>query len=87
MKTDWSNKDCLIQTCSFCGYKYKEKFYNHPTRYTVDDGFGQEPFMAGVIKFIYEEERGYASSNTVQETVYACPKCGVLQIENEDLVR
>lgn len=83
MKTDRSNKDCLIQICSFCEYKYKEKYRNHPNRYTIDEGFGKEPFKAGVYQFIYMEERDYGPDATRQSTVYACPKCGILQIENE----
>ena len=85
MKTDWSNKDCLIQTCSFCGYKYKEKYHNHPTRYTIDEGFGKVKFKTCINQFIYMEERDYDPDTTVKETVYACPRCGILQIENETL--
>lgn len=83
MKTDWSNKDCIIRTCSFCGYKHKEKYHNHPDPYTTDDGFGKEQFKEGVNQFIYTEERDYGPDATVKETVYACPRCGILQIENE----
>lgn len=83
MKTDWSNKDCLIRTCSFCGYKHKEKYHNHPSRYTIDDGFGKEPFKEGINQFIYMEERDYGPDKTVTDTVYACPRCGILQIEND----
>ncbi len=85
MKTDWTHKDCLIRTCSFCGYKHKEKYYNHPNPYTIDEGFGKKPFKVGENKFVYKEERDYSPNRTVTESVYACPRCGILQIEDEDL--
>ena len=84
MVTDWSDNTCLVRTCSVCGYKHKQKYtHNHPDPYTIDPGFGKEPFKAGVNKFIYMQEQSYGPDCTIQETVYACPRCGVLQIESE----
>lgn len=86
MKIEWNSNE-RIYTCSFCGYKYKEKFYGHPSRYTIDEGFGKEPFKGGINHFIYKEEQDYGPGKTVTATVYACPRCGILQIENETLGR
>lgn len=68
--------------CSNCGYKYKE-YYNSFTPYTETDKttYGDEPFIKGESDFIYQEEAYYAPNRLVKKTIYACPHCGVLQID------
>ena len=82
---NWEEK-YTTYTCAVCGYKHMEKHYDHPDPYTIDPGFGKKPFKQGLNKFIYMQEQSYGPDCTIQETVYACPKCGVLQIESENRV-
>ena len=79
MKVDYENKE-IIYTCGCCGYKYKEKSAGHPTQYITDPGFGREPFKNSTVPFIYKSD--YYRPDT-SLNMYACPKCGVVQIESE----
>ena len=62
--------------CGVCGYKHMIKYSNHPNRYDIDPGYGKKPFKKSENQFIYQTE--FDSLNKV--SVYACPECGVLQI-------
>ena len=87
MKIDynWEEK-YTTYTCTVCGYKHMEKHYGHPDPYTTEPGYGKVPFAKGLNKFFYEEEQDYGPNCTIEATVYACPKCGALQIETSDEV-
>ena len=84
MKIDinFDNKE-TIMSCSMCGYMHKIKHYDHPTLYEIDPGFGKEPFMKSENQFIYQNEYGFGPSKLIKKDVYACPKCGAIQVEFE----
>lgn len=82
---DYDN-NFVEKKCSICGYKYKE--YYRSTRDTWEKreedkrlGFGEEDFICGETEFIFQEEQDYAPPRLCKKIIYACPKCGALQIE------
>ena len=76
MKVEW-NHDEQIEThiCPSCGYRHSKEYKAHGS--TLE---GDKPFieMEGFEFHSTDREYYYPSHNT--HTVYACPKCGVLQI-------
>lgn len=62
-----------LMTCSCCNYSVK--------KYRGTVGYGNEPMIEGTAEFLYEEQVDYAPNRLVKKTVYACPKCGCLQID------
>ena len=85
MKTEFDYKNSTeVSECSVCGYKYK-KYYRECTHQEkendIQNGFGREDFKVGETEFLYLEKVDYAPDRLHGVPVYACPKCGVLQIE------
>lgn len=77
MKVEW-NHDEQIEThvCLGCGYRHSKEYKAHGV--TLE---GDKPFieMEGFEFHSTDKAYYYPSHNT--HTVYACPKCGVLQIQ------
>ena len=72
--------------CGVCGYKHMIKYSNHPDRYSVDPGYGKKPFKEGETQFIFNTGNGeedYRPNVLVKKNIYACPKCGTLQINTD----
>ena len=67
-------------TCGVCGYKHMIKYSSHPDRYSVDPGYGKEPFKKSETPFICSENDGGYYERIEKYPIYACPECGVLQI-------
>jgi protein-arginine kinase activator protein McsA len=67
-------KTCV---CQACGYRHSEEMY-----YTHSTIEGNEPFieMEGFELHSTDRSDGWHPSHNTH-TIYACPKCGVLQIE------
>lgn len=76
--------DCkfILYECTVCKYTHKE-YYNSNTLYTEFDkmAYGKDPFIKGETEFLYQEKMDYGPSRLTKQTVYACPRCGVLQID------
>lgn len=72
---DW-NEDTITCTCPVCGYKHtKEMNY---TQKTIE---GDETFIKMENIELNSTDRSYYYPSHNTHTIYACPKCGVLQIE------
>ena len=84
MKTKFDYTDSSeVRECSVCGYKYKEyyrKYTYEEQRNDIQNGFGEDDFLTGETEFLYTEKIDYAPDRLHKVPVYACPKCGVLQI-------
>ena len=76
--------DYIVRVCSSCGYKHKEKHTMGPDRYVVDPGFGKKEFILGETQFIFEADADYGPRVLRRKNVYACPNCGILQVESEN---
>jgi hypothetical protein len=85
MKTNFNYENSTeVSECSICGYKHKKYYRKHTYEEQQNDissGFGDEEFLTGETEFLYSEKVDYAPDRLVKKIIYACPKCGVLQIE------
>lgn len=77
MKVDYDyNANTITHICSACGYKHTNtRVYNQTTE--GDDEFIE---MEGFELHSTDRSDGWHPSHNTH-TIYACPKCGVLQIE------
>ena len=62
-------------TCQVCGYKYTEE-----TKAYGEIIEGDDPFVEMDI-VLHSDNNSIYYSNHRSHTMYACPKCGVLQIQ------
>ena len=65
----------IVSTCSYCGYKYADTDWKNRS-----DSEGDKPFIEMQESMHSENGRGYYN-NIVSHKIFACPTCGVLQIE------
>jgi rubredoxin len=81
MKSSYDNENnCRVYTCPVCGYVYHE-YYD----YTKSRQNPEEPFIAMAEVLLYDKPRDYAPNELVRLQHYACPKCGILQIDTSDV--
>ena len=76
--------NAFIRRCPHCGYQHIEPFcidkLSDEEREYMYRHTGDKPFIEGVAKFMHKVEHSYAPSTIEEKTVYACPNCGILQI-------
>ena len=71
---DW-DKHTETHICSICGYKHTKEMGVHGKAIEGDDEFIE---MEDVL---HSQKRSSYFSDIRSHSVYACPKCGTLQIE------
>ena len=77
MKSNYNHEDEYVEyECGCCKYSYKEYW-----KTTSNYGERKEPFISGETEFLCTEKIDYYPDRLIKKTIYACPKCGVLQIE------
>ena len=76
MKTNFdADNNCTIYTCSVCGHVYHEYYdYDNCIRNK------EKPFIKMEEPLLRTVERDYAPNTLERINQYACPICGVLQI-------
>lgn len=82
MQTSYNRSSCL-ETCRACGYQHKT-YYREPTSEELEDDmfrYGQDPFVKLSIESYMEETREYEPNIIKRVTIYACPRCGTLQMD------
>lgn len=72
---DW-DEHTETHICQACGYKHTKEMSHYGKTIEGDDKFIE---MEGLELHSTDDGGWYPSHNT--HTIYACPKCGVLQIE------
>lgn len=78
MKSHYDNEsNCRVFVCPVCSYVYHE--------YYSDKQDENEPFICMSQPLLYEKPRDWAPAELMRVTHYACPKCGVLQIDLTDV--
>ena len=71
-----NDNHCEIHTCGVCGHTYHYYYdYDKQTENT------EKPFIKMNDRLFYEVEVPWQSNRIVQAAHYACPICGVLQID------
>ncbi len=81
MKSSYDNENnCRVMKCPVCKYKYHE-YYD----YSKQRLNNEEPFIRMEEVLLYEEPRDYGPNALVRLQHYACPKCGILQIDVNDI--
>ena len=71
-----NENNCRVYTCPVCGHVYHE-YYD----YAKNQENKEEPFIKLAEVLLYERARDYAPNELVRVYHYACPKCGVCQID------
>ena len=71
------DKETMTYICQSCGYRYVEDLKTACN--DVIEGDDEFIKMEGIELHSTDDSGWYPSHNT--HTIYACPKCGVLQIE------
>jgi predicted RNA-binding Zn-ribbon protein involved in translation (DUF1610 family) len=75
MKREYdAERYAVIYTCSHCHYKYADADWEQRK-----DDEGNEPFIAMQERMHSDASRWHEQDE--KHTVYACPMCGILQIE------
>lgn len=72
---DW-DEHTKTYVCSACGYKYTEETKAYSRAIEGDDKFIEMEDFA-----LHSTDRSDYYHQHKSHTVYACPKCGVLQIQ------
>lgn len=81
MKSSYDNENnCRVYTCPVCGHVYHE-YYD----YTKNQTNSEEPFIKLAEVLLYEKPRDYGPDELVRVYHYACPKCGILQVDVNDI--
>lgn len=81
MKSSYDNENvCRIYKCPVCGHVYHE-YYNHEKAIANKE----EPFIVMAEVLLYDKPRDYAPNELIRLQHYACPKCGILQIDVNDI--
>lgn len=73
-------KNCRVYKCPVCGYEYHD-YYDYKERKMNNE----KSFLVMEEKLRYNKPIDYAPSELVVLTHYACPNCGVLQIDTSDI--
>lgn len=81
MKTTYDDdSNCEIWKCPVCGYEYHE-YYDYPKQ-SVNT---EKPFIKLLEPLLYEEQHDWHPNEIVRCPQYACPQCGILQIDVRDI--
>ena len=81
MKSHYDNEsNCRVFVCPVCSYVYHE--YSDYSKQKMNT---EQPFLLMTQPLLYEKPRDYAPAELLRVTHYACPKCGVLQIDLTDV--
>ena len=75
-----SNKRCTVYTCPHCNYTYHE--YCDYKKQTENV---EKPFIILDDKLLYFKPHDYEADETRRLYHYACPNCGILQIDVSDI--
>ena len=70
---DWDNNTTTM-SCH-CGYRYTERGSRYPDVIEGDESFIEMSEM------LHSEDDASWHTNIISHKIYACPKCGTLQIE------
>lgn len=71
-----SNKCCTVYTCPHCNYTYHE--YSDYDKHTDNN---EEPFIVMCEVLL----TGTSDGRLIRLPQYACPSCGILQIDTSDV--
>ena len=74
------NKCCTVYICPHCNYTYHE--YSDYKKYTANQ---EKPFIVLDEKLLYFKPRDYEEDEAKRLYHYACPSCGILQIDVSDI--
>ena len=81
MKSSYDNENnCSVYTCPICGYVYHE-YYD----YKQQQMNNEEPFIEMAEVLLFEKARDWAPKELIRCKHYACPRCGVLQIDTSEI--
>lgn len=81
MKICFSNEiNGKTYTCSVCGYTYNY-YYNHDEQVNNE----AEPFVELEEPLLHTVGKGWEPDRIERIFQYACPKCGVLQVDTNSL--
>lgn len=81
MKSSYDSENkCRVYKCPVCGHTYHE-YYDYDERRQNTE----EPFIVMAEVLLYDKPHDYAPNELVRLYHYACPKCGVLQIDLNDV--
>ncbi len=75
-----SDTNCETYVCGVCGYTYKY-YYN----YDMQADNAEEPFVKLEEPLLRTVRRSWEPDRIEKVSQYACPKCGVLQIDTKSL--
>jgi len=64
-----------------CGYAHYEDYEIEDMINNIDFVQGDEKFLRSKNSMFFDNENSYYS-DTIERSVYACPKCGTLKIKN-----
>ncbi len=72
-----------VEYCAACGYTHKTYFREATDEELYDDAFhfSKDDFVKLSIESYMEETREYEPNIIKKVTIYACPRCGMLQME------
>lgn len=74
-----NNAECIVYTCPHCNHIYHE-YYDYKKRTENQE----KPFLILDDKLLYFKPRDYAEDEAKRLYHYACPNCGILQIDVSD---
>lgn len=75
-----SDNNCEIYTCGICGYTY-HKYYTYSKQVFNEE----EPFVKLEEPLLHTVSRAWEPDRIERISQYACPKCGVLQVDVKSL--
>ena len=75
-----SDNNCEVYTCSVCGY-----IYNYHYDYDKRTDNTEEPFIKLETPLLHTVSRSWEPDRIEKISQYACPKCGVLQVDIRSL--
>lgn len=75
-----SENNCTVYSCPFCGHEYHE-YYDYSK--SVENK--EEPFIEMKELLLYDDEVDWGPKRVATCHQYACPKCGILQIDTLEL--
>lgn len=81
MKSSYdADNNCRVYECPVCGYVYHE-YYNYTQQKTNEE----KPFIALPEPLLIKTPRDYNAMQVTRIIHYACPQCGILQIDTSDI--
>ena len=75
-----TENNCEIWKCPVCGYEYHE-YYD----YSKQSLNTEKPFIRLAEPLLYEKQYDWHPKEIVRCYQYACPKCGILQVNVSEL--